>query len=135
MVIVILLQSLDLSLMQVEKLFSEILCEKKTSPETTAGQQHKMKSKGFMIIVTFTSMIRSKRLLLNLAIEAFLPVNRNLTSDGHSETFYAVHFHHLEMLELSLQLCTEWTLLECFISILEETILWKISYCFNVSLF
>lgn len=97
-VFIILLKGLNLGLMLVEKLFSKIICKKKTCNETQTPfvTTTYVLSKAFFHYTTlFTSMIWNESLLLVLAIEAFLPKKCNLSSDGLNDTFHAVHFQHL----------------------------------------
>lgn len=104
-VLIIILQGLDLSLMLVEKLFSEIICKKKTCSKThTPFMTTTYIQRLHHCMALFTSMIWNKSLLLLFAVEASLPKKCNLSSDGLNDTFHAVHFQHLQTLDLSLEL-------------------------------
>lgn len=52
-------------------------------------------------------MICKKRLVLLLAVEASFPQKGNLSSDGLNDTFHALHFQHLQTIDLSLELETQ----------------------------
>lgn len=78
-------------------------------------------------------------MLLFITVEAFLPQNSNLNSDGLNETLHAVHFQQLEPLDLCLELQIEFKLPQLGLSVaftkkllFEQTR--ELSYCLNVLL-